>query len=131
MARAPAVVLDSDASRRDAVVGALKGAGCPVLVAATRIEAAEAVGVAEPGLLVLDLRLPGLDLLGLRQAVHPDLPAAPDSLEAAERRHIARALEYTRGNKREAALLLGIARSTLHAKIRKYRLRPEPTGEWR
>jgi DNA-binding protein Fis len=31
-------------------------------------------------------------------------------------------LRFTRGNKRQAALLLGIARSTLLAKIRKYGL---------
>lgn len=39
-----------------------------------------------------------------------------------ERRHIARTLAYTDGNRREAARLLGIARSTLLAKIRRYEL---------
>lgn len=46
----------------------------------------------------------------------------PESLAEAERRHIIRALEWTGGNRREAAHLLGIARSTLLAKIRRYRL---------
>jgi DNA-binding NtrC family response regulator len=46
----------------------------------------------------------------------------PESLEAAEARHIGAMLRFTRGNKRKAALLLGIARSTLLAKIRRYRL---------
>lgn len=46
----------------------------------------------------------------------------PEPLAAMERRHIARALAWTRGNRREAARLLGIARSTLLAKIRRYRL---------
>ncbi len=46
------------------------------------------------------------------------LPAA-ESLAAAEARHIRAVLEYTRGNRRQAALLLGIARSTLLAKIRR------------
>jgi DNA-binding protein Fis len=47
----------------------------------------------------------------------------PESLEAAEARHIGAVLRFTRGNKRQAALLLGVARSTLLAKIRRYGLR--------
>jgi transcriptional regulator with PAS, ATPase and Fis domain len=46
----------------------------------------------------------------------------PESLDSAEARHIAAVLAFTHGNKRQAALLLGIARSTLLAKVRKYRL---------
>jgi DNA-binding NtrC family response regulator len=46
----------------------------------------------------------------------------PESLEAAEARHIAAMLRFTRGNKRKAALLLGVARSTLLAKVRRYGL---------
>lgn len=48
--------------------------------------------------------------------------SAPAPLEAAEKRHIAAILSHTRGNKRQAAHLLGIARSTLLAKVRKYEL---------
>jgi transcriptional regulator of acetoin/glycerol metabolism len=48
--------------------------------------------------------------------------AAPTPLDAAEKRHIAATLSHTRGNKRQAAHLLGIARSTLLAKVRKYQL---------
>lgn len=47
---------------------------------------------------------------------------APESLDAAATRHIRAVLRFTGGNKRQAALLLGIARSTLLAKIRKHRL---------
>ena len=47
---------------------------------------------------------------------------APTPLEHAEKRHIAATLNHTRGNKRQAAHLLGIARSTLLAKVRKYEL---------
>jgi DNA-binding NtrC family response regulator len=47
---------------------------------------------------------------------------APESLDAAETRHLRAMLRFTRGNKRQAALLLGIARSTLLAKVRKYGL---------
>lgn len=46
----------------------------------------------------------------------------PESLEAAEARHIKAVLQYTEGNRRQAALLLGVARSTLLAKIRRYQL---------
>jgi DNA-binding NtrC family response regulator len=46
----------------------------------------------------------------------------PESLDSAEARHILAMLRFTRGNKRKAALLLGIARSTLLAKIRRYHL---------
>jgi DNA-binding NtrC family response regulator len=46
----------------------------------------------------------------------------PESLAEVERRHIARTLAWTRGNRRDAARLLGIARSTLLAKIRRYGL---------
>lgn len=47
---------------------------------------------------------------------------SPAPLDDAEKRHIAQALRHTRGNKRQAAHLLGIARSTLLAKVRKYEL---------
>ncbi len=46
----------------------------------------------------------------------------PESLEAAEARHIRAVLNHTDGNRRQAALMLGIARSTLLSKIRRYRL---------
>lgn len=48
--------------------------------------------------------------------------AATAPLDDAERSHIAAALRHTRGNKRQAAHMLGIARSTLLAKVRKYGL---------
>lgn len=44
----------------------------------------------------------------------------PETLDAAEARHIAAMLEFTRGNKRQAAFLLGVARSTLLAKMRRH-----------
>ena len=46
----------------------------------------------------------------------------PETLAAAEKRHLRAVLRFTGGNKRQAALSLGIARSTLLAKIRKYQL---------
>lgn len=52
-----------------------------------------------------------------------ETPAGPpESLAEMERRHIARTLAWTGGNRRDAARLLGVARSTLLAKIRRYGL---------
>jgi transcriptional regulator of acetoin/glycerol metabolism len=72
--------------------------------------------------LVLDLGWPELELRRLREALAPGTDAEPDSLIAAERRHIALTLRYTGGNRRRAAQLLGVSRSTLLHKIRKYGL---------
>ena len=53
-----------------------------------------------------------------------DEAAAPRSFELAamERRHIARVLEYTKGNKTETARLLKIGLTTLYRKIEEYKL---------
>ena len=53
-----------------------------------------------------------------------DEAAAPGSFELAamERRHIARVLEYTKGNKTETARLLTIGLTTLYRKIEEYKL---------
>ena len=111
-----------DVARRRGVEEILRSAGHVLVTAATPGEAAEAL--ATPGLdfLALDLRLPGLDLPRLQEALNPSGSNPPDSLEEAERRHIALTLRHTRGNRRQAARILGIARSTMLAKLRKYGL---------
>lgn len=111
-----------DIARRRGVEEVLRSAGHVLVTAATPGEAAEAL--ATPGLdfLALDLRLPGLDLPRLQAALNPSASHPPDSLEEAERRHIALTLRHTRGNRRQAARILGIARSTMLAKLRKYGL---------
>ena len=50
--------------------------------------------------------------------------AAPGSFELStmERRHIVRVLEFTKGNKTEAARLLKIGLTTLYRKIEEYKL---------
>lgn len=118
------LVLERDPGRRAALLEMLRAAGHQTLSAADGAAAAAALGT--PGLdaLVLDLRLPDLDVSLLREAIAPSEPVAPESLDAAERRHIALMLRHTGGNKRQAALLLGISRSTLLHKVRKYGLAP-------
>ena len=61
---------------------------------------------------------PGPDFVVTEGAALP----APETLEGAEARHIAAVLRYTGGNRRQAALMLGIARSTLLAKVRRHHL---------
>ena len=52
--------------------------------------------------------------------------SVPDSmaLDALERHHIRRVLEYTKGNKAEAARLLGIGIATLYRKLESYGMKP-------
>ena len=52
--------------------------------------------------------------------------SVPDSmaLDALERPHILRVLEYTKGNKAEAARLLGIGIATLYRKLESYGMKP-------
>src|SRR3954471_5687257 len=116
------LVLEHDPERREALLGALRSVGHHAVAAPDAPAAAAAIGLPGFDALLLDLGLPDLDVARLREALVPAVPAAPDSLEAAERRHIALMLRHTGGNKRQAAHLLGISRSTLLHKVRKYGL---------
>ncbi len=116
------LILASGAERREALAAALRAAGHQVVSAPDGPAAAEAVRAAAFDALVLDLRWPELEPARLREALAPSGPVEPESLEAAERRHIALTLRYTGGNRRRAAQLLGISRSTLLHKVRKYGL---------
>ena len=122
------LLAEPDPGRRHAIAELLRSAGHQVLAVEDAGLAADALAV-EPGRatpafdsLVLDLGIPGLDLAALRAALSPAAPATPDTLEAAERRQIALVLAHTHGNRRQAAHLLGVARSTLLNKIRRYGL---------
>ena len=59
----------------------------------------------------------------------PTGPGAPDhpplSMQEAERQAIVRALEFSRSNITRAARVLNIDRTTLHRKLKKYKLLPE------
>lgn len=119
----PVLVVSADAEKASRVAEALKVGGNNVTIEHRGARAAELAGAGQggPGLLVLDLELPELDLNRLREALGESEPA-PESLEVVERRQIAAMLRYTSGNRRKAAQLLGLARSTLLAKIRRYGL---------
>ena len=80
---------------------------------------------------VVDLHLPGLSVEALRRALAPEggTRTPPPPLDVIERQHIQDTLRFTKGNRRHAAHLLGIARSTLLAKIRRYGLDHDGPGE--
>jgi DNA-binding NtrC family response regulator len=113
------LVLDGDVERRQGIVALLRQAGHRVVTETPAAD--ESTGLGNYDLLVLDPALPSVDSAALRQAIAA-APTAPDSLHAAERRHLALVLRHTSGNKRKAAHLLGISRSTLLNKVRKYGL---------
>jgi DNA-binding NtrC family response regulator len=103
---------------------ALRSQGSQPVIRETAEGAAEALESDAIDVAVIDTDLPSVDWSLVRRAFAA--PTQPESLDSMERRHIATALRYTRGNRRNAAQLLGIARSTLLAKIRKYGLDRDP-----
>lgn len=122
----PVLIVSGDRERAEHLAEALRNGGGTVVTTETHGAAAAAMvagaqGGEPPGLLVLDLTLPELDLQRLREALGENAPP-PESLDAMERRQIAAMLRHTGGNRRRAAQLLGLARSTLLAKIRRYGL---------
>jgi DNA-binding NtrC family response regulator len=116
------LVVTMDTERAEQLSAAVGAAGHQVVPARSGEAAAEALGVPGIGGVLIDLSLPGLDRAALRRSLTPASAVPPDTLADAERRHIVVALNHTRGNKRQAALLLGISRSTLLHKIRRYQL---------
>jgi len=114
------LLLDGDAERRQAIATLLRDAGHQVALADTAVDLGTAVGTYD--LVVLDPGSESFDFAAVTQAGTPGLPTTPDSLNDAERRHVALVLRHTAGNKRKAAHLLGISRSTLLNKVRKYGL---------
>ena len=107
---------------------AIRAEGHQPVVQETSEGAAAALASPAIDAVLIDTSLPGVDRDRLRAALINGVGAAPpESLEAIERRHIATTLRHTRGNRRNAAHILGIARSTLLAKIRKYGLDRDPT----
>ena len=119
MAALEIIVVGPDATRRTSLVAALRRMGYRA-VGVERLSDAAIQSGGTPDVLAIDLHDPDLDLTRLRQVLAPAAATPPESLEAAERRHIAAMLRHTGGNRRQTALLLGISRSTLLNKIRRY-----------
>lgn len=122
----PVLIVSGDRERAEHLAESLRNGSGTVVTTETHGAAAAALvagaqGGEPPGFLVLDLTLPDLDLQRLREALGENAPP-PESLDAVERRQIAAMLRHTGGNRRRAAQLLGLARSTLLAKIRRYGL---------
>src|SRR4051812_31970269 len=96
------LVMHGDPDLREGLVSLLRGGGYTTLAADSAGSAAAQLGGAVD-VVLLDLSQPELDRGALRQALSPPGTAEPDSLEAAERRHLSFVLRHTAGNKRRAA----------------------------
>ncbi len=116
------LVVVPNSERRSGILELLRDGEHQVEAYPDAASAAESMRESGFDTLVLDLGTPNLDLTALRQAMSPAEAVPPESLEMAERRHLAHVLRFTDGNKRKAAHLLGISRSTLLNKVRKYGL---------
>lgn len=121
MASLDVLVVGTD-ERRGALAAALRAAGHRVVESSGGEDGAAALRGMAADALVVDLTLPALDREGLAALLAPDLTLPPESLELVELHHIRRTLAYTGGNRLRAAALLGISRSTLLHKIRRYGL---------
>ncbi len=126
MASLDIVIAGADEGRRQAVAAPLTQAGHQTVGLVRLEDGADALALEAslPDMLVIDLHDPILNRPALLAALAPARPPRPDTLEAAERRHVAAVLAHTGWNRRQAALVLGISRSTLLNKIRRFRLAP-------
>ena len=76
---------------------------------------------------VEDLNLSNLATASDSADLHVQIsPFEPVTLAEIERRHILATLKATAWNKSRTAVILGIERSTLDRKIRRYNLQPDP-----
>lgn len=85
--------------------------------------------VIERALIVCDSEIKPDDLpVDIRLNNNPEAPMSEFDLAIVERNHIAKILEYTKGNKTETARLLKIGLTTLYRKIEEYKI-PADTGK--
>ena len=89
----------------------------------------ELKNVIERALIVCDSEIKPDDLpVDIRLNNNPGTPMSEFDLATMERNHIAKILEYTKGNKTETARLLKIGLTTLYRKIEEYKI-PADTGK--
>lgn len=118
------LVISQDVSRARLLEDALQHGGFTVVLTTDPAQPSTELANNDLAAAVVDLSLPGLDRLALAASLAPATPTLqPEPLEAVERRHILATLQFTGWNKRRAALILGIARSTLIQKVRRYKLK--------
>jgi DNA-binding NtrC family response regulator len=118
------LVISQDVSRARLLEDALQHGGFTVVLTTDPAQPSNELANNDLAAAVVDLSLPGLDRLALAASLAPATPTLqPEPLEAVERRHILATLQFTGWNKRRAALILGIARSTLIQKVRRYKLK--------
>ena len=115
------LILDRDSERRERVASLLRAAGHQVAMA-EQTSLRQAGELATYDFLLLDPSDPLIDLAGLTLPPVTGSAAVPETLDEIERRHVALVLQHTEGNKRKAAHLLGISRSTLLNKVRRHGL---------
>jgi DNA-binding NtrC family response regulator len=82
----------------------------------------QAAELASYDFLLLSPTDPLIELAALSLPAPAGSAAVPETLNDIERRHVALVLRHTGGNKRKAAHLLGISRSTLLNKVRRHGL---------
>ena len=116
------LVLERDPDRRDAVLGMLRGAGHHAAAAPDAQPRPRRSGCPGSTRCCWTSAWPDLDLGRLREALAPAEPANPTRSSRRSDGTSRLTLRYTGGNKRHAAHLLGISRSTLLHKVRKYGL---------
>lgn len=117
------VLVSANPLRAETLERQLREAGHQVVTFRDAARAGLALQDPAVGAVVVDTELAGLDRIALARSLTPEVPELPpEPLEAVERRHIAATLLHTKGNKRRAAMLLGIARSTLIQKVRRYNI---------
>jgi DNA-binding NtrC family response regulator len=115
------LVVHPDPVRREKLVDMLRRGEHTTTAVGTAGDALERIALGIDAML-LDLSLPQLDMATLSRAFGQSEAGEPGSLDDAERRHLSLVLRHTDGNKRRAAHILGISRSTLLNKVRKYGL---------
>jgi Nif-specific regulatory protein len=86
------------------------------------VERAVALGTG-PYLDAPDIWLSSLEVGGTTPPTLPEATYQPRSLEDLEKAHIARTLQHTNWNKSQAAVILGIERTTLDRKIKLYEMK--------